>query len=154
MRNRFTIDAGNVTGLATEVLTVLVRETLVVIALICVLLYMSWVLTLIVLVMLPVSTGIARIFSRRLRRINRDTINMNAELTRVLGEGIDGQRVIKLFDGYEYERGRFDYVNSRLRRYAMRTATADAALTPLTQICIAISVAVVIAVAAVAVRIA
>ena len=147
LRNRFTIDAGNVIGLATEVLTVLVRETLVVIALICVLLYMSWVLTLIVLVMLPVSTGIARIFSRRLRRINRDTINMNAELTRVLGEGIDGQRVIKLFDGYEYERGRFDYVNSRLRRYAMRTATADAALTPLTQICIAISVAVVIAVA-------
>ena len=43
--NRFTIDAGNVTGYATDVISVLVRETLVVIALICVLLYMSWVLT-------------------------------------------------------------------------------------------------------------
>ena len=40
--NRFTIDAGNVTGYATDVISVLVRETLVVIALICVLLYMSW----------------------------------------------------------------------------------------------------------------
>ena len=29
---------------------------------------------------------------------------MNAELTRVVSEGIDGQRVIKLFDGYEVER--------------------------------------------------
>ncbi|CAM4297377.1 lipid A export permease/ATP-binding protein MsbA [Bordetella muralis] len=145
--NRFTIDAGNVTGYATDVLTVLVRETLVVIALICVLLYMSWMLTLIILVMLPVSVLIARTFIRRLRRINRETVNMNAELTRVASEGINGQRVIKLFDGYEAERGRFAFVNARLRRFAMRTATADAAMTPLTQVCISISVAAIIAVA-------
>jgi len=145
--NRFTIDAGNVTGYATDVITVLVRETLVVIALICVLLYMSWMLTLIILVMLPVSVLIARAFIRRLRRINRETVNMNAELTRVASEGINGQRVIKLFDGYEAERGRFAFVNARLRRFAMRTATADAAMTPLTQVCISISVAAIIAVA-------
>ena len=80
--NRFTIDAGNVTGYATDVISVLVRETLVVIALICVLLYMSWVLTLIILIMLPVSVLVARVFIKRLRSINRDTVNMNAELTR------------------------------------------------------------------------
>jgi subfamily B ATP-binding cassette protein MsbA len=145
--NRFTIDAGNVTSYATEVITVLVRETLVVIALICVLLYMSWVLTLIILIMLPVSVMIARVFIHRLRRINRETVNMNAELTRVVSEGIDGQRVIKLFDGYDAERRRFGYVNARLRRFAMRTATADAAMTPLTQVCISISVGAIIAVA-------
>ena len=145
--NRFTIDAGNVTGYATDVITVLVRETLVVIALICVLFYMSWMLTLIILIMLPVSILIARVFIRRLRRINRDTVNMNAELTRVASEGINGQRVIKLFDGYEAERGRFAFVNARLRRFAMRTATADAAMTPLTQVCISISVGAIIAVA-------
>ncbi|OZI65748.1 lipid A export permease/ATP-binding protein MsbA [Bordetella genomosp. 1] len=145
--NRFTIDAGNVTGYATDVITVLVRETLVVIALICVLLYMSWMLTLIILVMLPVSVLIARSFIRRLRKINRETVNMNAELTRVVSEGIDGQRVIKLFDGYEAERSRFSFVNAKLRRYAMRTATSDAAMTPLTQVCISIAVGAVIAVA-------
>ncbi len=145
--NRFTIDAGNVTGYATEVITVLVRETLVVIALIVVLLYMSWMLTLIILVMLPMSVLVARSFIKRLRRINRETVNMNAELTRVVGESIDGQRVVKLFDGYENESKRFGYVSSRLRRFAMRSATADAAMTPLTQVCISISVAAVIAVA-------
>ena len=124
----------------------LVRETLVVIALICVLLYMSWVLTLIILIMLPVSVLVARVFIKRLRSINRDTVNMNAELTRVVSEGI-GQRVIKLFDGYEVERGRFAFVSGKLRRFAMRTTTADAALTPLTQVCISISVGAVIAVA-------
>jgi subfamily B ATP-binding cassette protein MsbA len=145
--NRFTIDAGTVTNLATEVITVVVRESLVVVALICVLLYMSWQLTLIVLVMLPVSVFISRIFIKRLRRINRETINMNAELTRVVSEGIEGQRVIKLFDGYARENGRFEYVNARLRRFAMRAASADAAMSPLSQFFVALSVATVIAVA-------
>src|SRR5690606_24846010 len=69
--NRFTIDAGNVTAYATDVITVIVRETLVVIALLVVLLYMSWELTLIVLVVLPVSVYTASVFIRRLRRINQ-----------------------------------------------------------------------------------
>lgn len=145
--NRFTIDAGNVTAYATDVVTVLVRETLVVLALLGVLIYMSWQLTLIVLVMLPASVYVASLFIRRLRRINRDTISMNAELTRVVQEGIEGQRVIKLFDGYERESGRFAYVNGKLRRFAMRAASADAALSPLSQFFIALSVAAVIAVA-------
>lgn len=145
--NRFTIDAGTVTGLATEVITVVVRETLVVVALLAVLLYMSWQLTLIVLIMLPISTLIARVFIKRLRRINRETIGMNAELTRVVREGIDGQRVIKLFDGYDREASRFEYVNGRLRRFAMRAAGADAAMSPLTQFSVGLSVAAVIAVA-------
>lgn len=145
--NRFTIDANNVTGLATQVITTIVREVLVVLALLVVLLYMSWQLTLIVVVMLPLSIYVTRLFIQRLRRINRDTISMNAELTRVVGEAIDGQRVIKLFDGYERESGRFSYVNARLRRFAMRAASADAAMTPLSQVLIAVAVAVVIAVA-------
>jgi ATP-binding cassette, subfamily B, bacterial MsbA len=145
--NRFTIDAGNLTSTATEVITVLVRESLIVLALLGVLFYTSWLLTLIVIVMLPVTVLVTRVFIKRLRRISRDTVNMNAELTRVVGEGIDGQRVIKLFDGYEAEQNRFNFVNGRLRRFAMRAATADAALAPLTQLCIAVSVATVIAVA-------
>ncbi|WP_413817117.1 lipid A export permease/ATP-binding protein MsbA [Pusillimonas sp.] len=145
--NRFTIDANNVTSLATEVITVIIRETMIVMALLAVLLYMSWQLTLIVLVMLPLSVHVSRIFIKRLRRINRDTINMNAELTRVVGEAIDGQRVIKLFDGYERESGRFQYVNGRLRRFAMRAVSADAAMSPITQFFVGLSVSAVIAVA-------
>src|SRR5690606_32923256 len=41
----------------------------------------------------------------------------------------------------------FSYVNGKLRRFAMRAATADAAMSPLSQFAIAISVAAVIAVA-------
>jgi subfamily B ATP-binding cassette protein MsbA len=108
---------------------------------------MSWELTLIILVTMPVSVLISRAFIARLRRINRDTVNMNAELTRVVSEGIDGQRVIKLFDGYAFERKRFAYVSGRLRRFDMRASTSDAAMTPITQVVTAVAVAAVIAVA-------
>lgn len=145
--NRFTIDAGMMTSVATEVITVLVREALTIVALIAVLLYMSWQLTLIVFIMLPISFVTARIVSVRLRAINRETVNMNAELARVVGESIEGQRVIKLFNGYEREHERFVYVNGRLRRFAMRAATANAALSPITQFFISVATAGVIAVA-------
>ncbi|MBV6274431.1 lipid A export permease/ATP-binding protein MsbA [Alcaligenaceae bacterium CGII-47] len=145
--NRFTIDAGTVSGLSTEVIMVIVRETLTVVALLAVLLYMSWQLTLIVVVMLPFSVVTARVFIKRLRRINRDTINMNAELTHVVSEGINGQRVIKLFDGYERERSRFEYVNAKLRRFAMRAVSSDAAMSPISQFFVALSVAAVVSMA-------
>lgn len=145
--NRFTIDANTLSMQATEVITVLVRESLTVVALIAVLLYMSWQLTLIVFIMLPLAYLVANIISKRLRRINRGALDMNAELTRVVSESIDGQRVVKLFDGYEHESGRFQYVNARIRRYAMRAISASAALSPITQFLISIAVAVVITVA-------
>jgi ATP-binding cassette, subfamily B, bacterial MsbA len=145
--NRFTVETTIVVNSATDVITAIVREGLTVLALIGVLLYMSWMLTLIILVMLPISVLISQSFIRRLRRISRETVATNAELTRVVNEGIEGQRVIKLFDGFDMENGRFAKVNARLRRFNMRAALADAALSPIAQLCIAVSVAAVIAVA-------
>ena len=145
--NRFTVETTIVVNSATDVITAIVREGLTVLALIGVLLYMSWMLTLIILIMLPISALISQSFIRRLRRISRETVATNAELTRVVNEGIEGQRVIKLFDGFDMENSRFAKVNARLRRFNMRAALADAALSPIAQLCIAVSVAAVIAVA-------
>jgi subfamily B ATP-binding cassette protein MsbA len=142
--NRFVVDASTVMQYATEVFTTLVRETMIAAALVCVLFYLSWKMTLIVLVLIPASTVITRIVSRRLRGINRETLTMNAELTRIVSEGIDGQRVIKLFGGYENENERFLHVNNRLRRFAIRNTVAAAAAVPLTQTVAAVSLATVV----------
>src|SRR5699024_6942927 len=72
---------------------------------------------------------------------------MNAELTKVVREGIEGQRVIKLFNGYDRENKRFAYVNARLRRLAMRATIVDSALSPLAQFTVAITVGTIIEVA-------
>ncbi|AWB32634.1 lipid A export permease/ATP-binding protein MsbA [Orrella marina] len=145
--NRFTVDAQNIAFAANSVMTVLVRESLVVLSLLGVLFYMSWQLALIILVIMPASVFVSRIFMKRLRRINRETIATNAQMTEVVNEGISGQRVIKLFDGYGYENERFQYVNGRQRRHQMRAAIADAALRPIAQMIIAFAVAITIGVA-------
>lgn len=145
--NRFTIDSATVMQHATEVLATLVREALIVIALFGVLLYMSWQLTLIVVVLVPPAALVSRLFIRKLRQVNRDTVNMNAELTRIVTEGLDGQRVVKLFDGYEYENARFAHVNKRLRQFAIRGAAASGAVGPASQAILSIALGAVIAVA-------
>jgi len=147
LMNRFTVDAGNITSTATNVITILVRESLVVLSLLVVLFYMSWQLATIVVVILPGSVFITRLFLKRLRRINRETISTNAKLAEVVSEGITGQRVIKLFDGYDSESSRFGGVNASLRRHQMRSAIADSALRPIIQVIIAISVSIAIGVA-------
>ncbi|NLJ50923.1 MAG: lipid ABC transporter permease/ATP-binding protein, partial [Alcaligenaceae bacterium] len=139
--NRFTVDAGNVTQLAAEIVTNLVREVFVVIALVCLLLYLSWQLTLIILLIFPFSVLVGGYFAKRLRTINRRTLDMNASLTATVKEGIEAQRVVKLFDGFEQETQRFDKVNKGLRAYAMRASIADAAMSPLTQWVVSFSVA-------------
>lgn len=145
--NRFTVDAGNVTQHAAEVVTNLVREVFVVLAMLALLLYLSWELTLIILVIFPFSVLVGGYFAKRLRTINRRTLDMNAALTSTVKEGIEAQRVIKLFDGFERETTRFERVNQGLRAFAMRAATADAAMSPLTQWVISFSVAAVVSVA-------
>lgn len=145
--NRFTVDAGNVTQLAAEIVTNLVREVFVVIALVGLLLYLSWQLTLIIILIFPFSVLVGSYFSKRLRTINRRTLDMNASLTATVREGIDAQRVVKLFDGYERENSRFTSVNKGLRAYAMRASVADAVMSPLTQWVISFAVAAVCSVA-------
>lgn len=145
--NRFTVDAGNATSIAAEVVTVIVRETFVVIALFAMLLWLSWELTAIILVIFPISILVARYFARRLRMINRRTIDINAELTAVVKEGIEGQRVVKMYDGFDYESARFEKANNSLRHFYMRSVVAEAMMSPLTQWIISIAVAIIVFVA-------
>ena len=57
-----------------------------------------------------------RAFNRRLRSLTRETQRSMGDITQVLQETIEGQKVVKIFGGQEYERGRFDAAVNRVRR--------------------------------------
>lgn len=145
--NRFVVDAGNSLQLAAEVFTTMIRDSLVLIALLAWLFYLSWPLTLIALAIIPLASWTTRLFSKRLRRINIDTLDANAQLGHIVREAIDGRNVIKLYDGYTYEAGRFGMVNQRLRRFAVKSAAAWSATVPVTQFISAIALAIVVGIA-------
>jgi subfamily B ATP-binding cassette protein MsbA len=66
------------------------------------------------------------------------------EITQVLQESIEGQKVVKIFGGQAYEKGRFGEAVNRVRRLLMKEQAAAAANMPITQMFAAIAVGVVI----------
>ena len=132
--SKFVNEATNALNLAAEVLSTIVRDSLVVVALMGMLIYYNWQLTLVTLVVAPVIGLTLSGFSRRLRSLNLENQAMLGEMTRTIQEAHEGQRVVKVYDGDAYENERFRQINAKLRGFAMRMQVAWSAATPLTQI--------------------
>ena len=145
--SKFINEASNALNLAAEVLTTLVRESLTTAVLLGMLLIDNWRLTMLTVIVGPLIAFVLRSFSRRLRRLNAESQAMLGEMTRVVQEAHEASRVIKVYDGVRYESERFERINLRLRRFAMKMQIAWSAATPATQVIAATGMAIVIAVA-------
>jgi subfamily B ATP-binding cassette protein MsbA len=142
--SKFTFDVIQVSIAVTYVVTVLVRDSLTVAGLLAYLLWLNWKLTLITLVTIPPIALIVRVFNRRLRMLTRQTQQSMGDITHVLQETIDGQKVVKIFGGQGYEQHRFGGAVERVRRLIMKEQAAAAANVPIVQLLGAIAVGVVI----------
>jgi subfamily B ATP-binding cassette protein MsbA len=68
---RFTNDVNNIAAASTSVLTVLVRDSVTVAALLAILVWSNWRLTLIAFLVIPPIAVVVRLFSKRLRAMSR-----------------------------------------------------------------------------------
>jgi subfamily B ATP-binding cassette protein MsbA len=141
---KFTNDVNNLTAASTTALTVLVRDSVTIVALLGYLLYYNWKLTLITFVVIPPIALVVRVFSRRLRRMSRENQRAVGGIAEVLDEAIGNQRVVRIFGGQAYEAKRFEDASQRIRRFMMKHATAAAGTVPVTQLFVAIAVAAII----------
>ncbi len=144
---KFINEASNALNLAAEVMSTLVRESLTTLGLLGLLLYYNWRLTLLTVIVGPLIALVLRSFSSRLRRLNADSQAMLGEMTRAVQEAHEASRVIKVYDGLRYESERFERINLRLRRFAMKMQVAWSAATPATQLIAATGLALVIGIA-------
>ncbi len=142
--SKFSFDVIQVATGVTYVLTILVRDGVTVVGLLAFLLWMNWKLTLITFATIPPIALAVRAFNRRLRRLTRETQRSMGDITQVLQETIEGQKVVKIFGGQEYERGRFNAAVNRVRGFIMKEQAAAAANVPVVQLFAAIAVGVVI----------
>jgi subfamily B ATP-binding cassette protein MsbA len=137
-------DVSGVTGAATTVLQVLVKDTIAIVGLLAWLLYLNWKLTLIALVIGPPIALTVRVISKRLRRMSREVLRSLGDVVHVLQETIDCHKVVKVFGGQEYELGRFRKSAQVLRGYLMRADVPAALTTPITHTFAALALAVII----------
>ncbi|MFN7086004.1 MAG: lipid A export permease/ATP-binding protein MsbA [Burkholderiales bacterium] len=142
--SRLTYDVAQVTTAATNVLTVIFKDSLSIIGLLAWMLWLDWKLTLLVLVMGPLIIGVVRLISVRLRRSSREAQQAMGDITQVLGEAIDGHKVVKLFGGQQYETARFEAQVNKVRRFIMKQTAAAAASVPIVQLVAALALATII----------
>jgi ATP-binding cassette, subfamily B, bacterial MsbA len=143
--SKFTFDVIQIAVAVTYVVTVLIRDSVAIAALLAYLLWLNWPLTVITFLMIPPIALVVRAFNRRLRGLTRQTQQAMGDVNHVLQESIENQKVVKIFGGQAYEMRRFGAAVNRVRRLLVKEQAAAAANVPIVQLLAAIAVAVVIA---------
>ncbi len=144
MISKLTFDVTQVTTAATTVVTISVRDSIVMVGLLGWLFYLNWKLTLLTLLMAPVIAYIISTISKRMRTSSRDSQQAMGDITQVIEESVSAHKVVKLFGGQAYEAGRFHEQANWVRRHAMKQATAGAANVPIVQMVAAVALAAVV----------
>jgi len=137
--SRFTYDVTQVTSAATNVVMVLVKDSVTMAGLLAYLLYLDWKLTMISLIMVPPIALAVRYFNVRLRNMSRATQQAMGDITQVLQETVECNKVVKIFGGQGYEARRFAETSNRLRGFSMKQTAAAAANVPIVQVLAALA---------------
>ena len=125
--SKLTFNVEQMAEAASNVVTVLIRDSLTAIGLVAYMVYLSLPLSAFVFVAAPLLAVLIRVLSRMFRRYSTRIQESMGELTRITGEALQSQRIIKIFNGQDYESQRFEAANERNRRMNMRLFAARAA---------------------------
>ena len=106
MLSRMTYNVEMVAESVTNVVTILVRDFLTVIAAIGLMIYQSPRLFVTVAITFPVITMLIKFLGSVFRRYSERIQDSVGEVTQVTQEVLSGQRIVKIFNGHDYEMGR------------------------------------------------
>ena len=118
--SRMTYNVEMVAESVTSVVTIAIRDVLTVFAAIAVMLLQSPKLTLFVAILFPIVALIVRILGGAFRRYSGRIQDSIGEVTQVTEEIVSGNRVVKIFGGYDYEKDRLDEVDERNKRQNLK----------------------------------
>jgi subfamily B ATP-binding cassette protein MsbA len=129
---------------ATDNLITIVSEGSLAIGMIVVMLAISWHLTLFFIVFTPVVSGIIHIMTKRQRKLSFTVQDSMADVTHIARESIEGYKIIRTFNGEEYEEGKFNKATLKNRHRELKVVITNALGTSSVQIVIAIPMALLI----------
>jgi len=146
--SKFTYDAMQVTEAATQAVTILIRDSVMVAGLLSIMLYYNWKLSLVALLAGPLVVLVVRFFSKRLRRMSMELQRLMGQLTHVVQEAIDGQAIVRSYNAQAHEQRRFSAVANRVRQYQLKFQSMATVTAPIIQFVTGTGLAVMIYLAA------
>jgi len=141
MLSRMTYNVEMVAESVTSVVTIMVRDLLTVIAAMGVMIYQSVRLFVFVMILLPIIAVLIRVLGKAFRRYSGRIQDSVGEVTQVTEEVLTGNRVVKIFGGYDYESERLAEVDQRNFRQNLKLIRSRALGVAVTQVVFGIGVA-------------
>ena len=132
---------------AVQSIIVLVRDSVQVVALLAVLFWHDWKLTLVTFVIVPALAVTLRVISRRIRKIVKESQETLGSMISRVQETYEAESLVKVSNTYDFEEKRFAKVNERIYSLTLKGIKFNARSTPATQILTLVAIAFVVGVA-------
>ena len=142
--SKMTYNVEMISESVTNVVTILIRDILTVIAAIGLMIYQSPRLFVSVVVIFPVITILINFLGKVFRRYSERIQDSVGEVTQVTQEVLSGQRIVKIFDGYDFEMNRINEVDEKNRLQNIKLIRSRSLGVAITQVVFGIGVAAVI----------
>jgi ATP-binding cassette, subfamily B, bacterial MsbA len=124
-------DTGALQNILNNATSVIVRDPVTLVGLLCFLLWQQPKLTLLTMVVLPVCIIPILVFSRKIRRSSREIQTRSAELMQVMSEAFTGNRIIKAYNLEDIVTTEFRNITRRFVSHYMRIVRASSIPGPL-----------------------
>lgn len=145
--SKITYDTQQLAEATSQAILTMVREGAFVIGLIALMMYHSWQLSLIFLVIGPLVGKIVSVVSKKFRHVSTNIQAAMGDVTTTSEQMINGHQVVVMFEGQEKEKKRFATVNQRTRRQNLKLVTIRSISTSLIQLIASLSLSMVLFVA-------
>jgi len=110
----------------TNVATVMVRDSFIVVSLLAWMVYLNWKLSLLAVLMVSVIVLIGQLISDRLKRAATEAYEAADHVTGILKESIENYAAVKLYAGEQYQAARMREEADKVHDSLMRRAAAEA----------------------------
>ncbi len=147
LSNTLVYEVQSGSGMLVNSILSLTRNGLTSLALVGYLFFLNWKLTLIVAAVFPAVAFVMRTLTRRVHLLTKANQDATDELAYVVEENVLAHRDVRLYSAQQLQAGRFEQLSESLRRLAMKSTVAGAAMTPLTQMVAAVALSAVISIA-------
>jgi subfamily B ATP-binding cassette protein MsbA len=144
LMSKMVYDVEQLADASSNIITILIRDSLTILALLGLMLYYSVTLTVIMFVIAPILALLVTYVSRRFRKLSHRIQASMGDVSTVTEETIEANREIKVFGGQEYETQQFEKINHYNRRQFLKLAATNALSSPVIQFIVAIAFALIV----------
>lgn len=131
--SRITYDTEQVAGATSQALVNIVRETASLLGLIGLMVWSSWQLSLVLLVVGPIVAIAIGVVSRRFRKISKNMQTEMGNLTSSSEQMLNGHKVVLSCGGQPVEEERFNHVSNAMRQQNMKMVVVSQLSSPVVQ---------------------